>query len=100
MACFREDLDACLAYLQCPLAHHRSIRTTNLLERSFVEERRRTKIIPGFFTEKSALKLVFGTLLRVQRRWQRVKMGVREQAQLQALRKKLGIVVKNQSEAA
>ena len=34
----------------------RRIRTTNLLERSFLEQRRRIKTIPRFFTEKSCLK--------------------------------------------
>ena len=54
---FQEDWEACVAYLRCPAIHHRRIRTTNLLERSFVEERRRTRTIPRFFTERSCLKL-------------------------------------------
>ena len=37
-----------------------STRTTNLLERLFVEERRRLKIIPNGFGEKPVLKLMFG----------------------------------------
>src|SRR5438876_11327408 len=44
--CFRDDFDACIAHLRFPLRHRRVIRTTNLLERLFLEERRRTKIIP------------------------------------------------------
>ena len=35
-----------------PITHRRAIRTTNLLERLFVEERRRLKIIPNAFGEK------------------------------------------------
>src|SRR5262245_64771490 len=35
----------------CPVTHRRAIRTTNLLERLFVEERRRLKIIPNAFGE-------------------------------------------------
>ena len=31
--------------------HQKHVRTTNLIERSFVEERRRTKTIPRFFNE-------------------------------------------------
>jgi transposase-like protein len=34
----------------------RAIRTTNLLERLFGEERRRTKIIPHTFGERAVLK--------------------------------------------
>jgi len=38
---------------------------TNLIERSFVEQKRRTKIIPIHLNEKGAMKLVYGTLIRV-----------------------------------
>jgi hypothetical protein len=36
--------------------HRRAIRTINLLERLFGEERRRTKVIPHAFSERAALK--------------------------------------------
>jgi putative transposase len=62
MKSFQDDWEACIAYLGCPPVHHKRIRTTNLLEWSFLEERRRTKVIPRFFTEKSYLKLAFATL--------------------------------------
>jgi transposase-like protein len=45
-----------------PVTHRRGIRTTNLLERLFVEERRRLKIIPNAFGERAVLKLMFGAL--------------------------------------
>ena len=35
--CLLDDLEACLAHLSFPAGHHRFIRTTNLLERVFVE---------------------------------------------------------------
>jgi hypothetical protein len=46
--------------------------TTNLLERLFVEERRRLKIIPNAFGERAVLKLMFGALIRAAERWRRV----------------------------
>ena len=46
LACLQDDFEACIAHLRFPLAHRRAIRTTNLLERLFGEERRRTKVIP------------------------------------------------------
>ena len=55
-ACLAEDLEATLAHLKLPSLHQRMIRTTNLCERSFVEERRRSKVIPHFFDERSCLK--------------------------------------------
>jgi transposase-like protein len=43
--CFLDDFEACTAHLQFPLRHRKVIRTTNLLERLFGEERRRTKVV-------------------------------------------------------
>jgi transposase-like protein len=91
MHSFNDDLEACLAYLRCPLAHHKSIRTTNLLERAFQESRRRTKVIPHFFTEKACLKLVFSALWQTSQRWRRVTMTELERQQLALLRRELGL---------
>lgn len=92
MKCFQDDWEACIAYLRCPHVHHKRIRTTNLLERSFGEQRRRTKVIPRFFTEKSCLKLVFATVWRASQRWQGVKMSELERQQLKLLRRELGLL--------
>jgi transposase-like protein len=46
MACLADDLEASLSHLRVPARHRINVRTTNLLERSFEEERRRTKVIP------------------------------------------------------
>ena len=91
MRSFNDDLGACLAYLRCPLAHHKAIRTTNLLERAFQEARRRTKVIPHFFTEKACLKLVFSALWQTSQRWSRVTMTELERQQLALLRSELGL---------
>ena len=92
MKAFSEDLEACLVHLRCPVVHRKAIRTTNLLERTFEEEKRRTKVIPRFFDEKSCLKLVFSTLIRVSQRWQRVRMSSFELAQIDRLRTELGLL--------
>ena len=52
-----ETLEACLQVLRLPEAHHKRLRTSNLLERTFGELKRRTKVIPHFFTEQAAIKL-------------------------------------------
>jgi len=52
MASLSDDLAARLNHLRVPVNHRRSVRTTNLIERSFLEERRRTKVIPRFFDER------------------------------------------------
>jgi transposase-like protein len=92
MKSFQDDWEACIAYLRCPRVHHKRIRTTNLLERSFLEQRRRTKVIPRFFSERSCLKLVFATLWRASQRWQNVKMSEFERQQLKLLRHELGLM--------
>jgi transposase-like protein len=89
ITCFQDDLEACLAFLHCPVIHHKRIRTTNLLERAFLEQRRRTKTIPRFFDERSCLKLVFATLWQASERWQNVKMSEIECKQLDHLRREL-----------
>jgi hypothetical protein len=40
-----DDLKALLAIHRIPVRHHANVRTTNLVERSFVGERRRTRVI-------------------------------------------------------
>jgi len=88
---FKEDLDALLNHLRLPFRHRRYVRTTNLVERSFEEERRRTKIIPCFLTEKSALKLVFSVLIRAAKRWRKVSFTKIELNCLDKLKEELGI---------
>jgi transposase-like protein len=84
MACLADDLEASLAHLKLPSLHQKMIRTTNLCERSFVEERRRSKVIPHFFDERSCLKLVFATLWRASQRWRGVRFREMETKQLEA----------------
>ena len=67
------------------------MRTTNLAERSFVEERRRTKVIPRFPHEQAAMKLVFATMIRAADRWCRVSISDLERHQLRLLRAELGL---------
>jgi putative transposase len=98
-SCFNDDLEAILGHLKLPVRHRRSVRTTNLIERTFEEERRRTKIIPGFFTEQSCLKLVFSVLIRASKRWKRIVMDEMELKQIDSLRKELGLDAPTQQTA-
>ena len=91
IACFTDDLDALLAIHRVPVRHRIRVRTTNLAQRSFVEERRRTKVIPRFPDEKAAMKLVFATLIRAADRWCRVSISALERHQHTLLRAELGL---------
>jgi putative transposase len=63
--CLSKDLDACLAYMNHPANRWKHIRTTNLIERSFKEVKRRVKVMEQFPTEESCIRILF-TLLQAQ----------------------------------
>ena len=87
-ACFMDDFEACIAHLRMPITHRRAIRTTNLLERLFVE-RRRLKIIPNAFGEKAVLKLMFGAMIRVAERWRAIRVSELERRHMRTVREEL-----------
>lgn len=91
VACFTDDLEALLAIHRVPVRHRIRVRTTNLAERSFVEERRRTKVAGRLPDEKAAMKLVFATMIRAADRWCRVSISGLERHQLRLLRAELGL---------
>lgn len=89
VACFEDDFEACIAHLQLPVSHRRTTRTTNLLERLFLEERRRTKIIPHAFGEKAVMKLMFAAIERASKSWRGIKITEFELKQLHSLKSEL-----------
>jgi putative transposase len=60
--CLADDLDALVVHLRYPPRHRRRWRSTNLLERSLGEVKRRTKVIGRFPGETSCLTLVWAVL--------------------------------------
>jgi transposase-like protein len=60
--CLADDLDALVVHLRYPLRHRERWRSTNLLERSLGEVKRRTKVIGRFPGETSCLTLVWAVL--------------------------------------
>jgi transposase-like protein len=60
--CLADDLPALVVHLRYPLRHRKRWRSTNLLERSLGEVRRRTKVIGRFPGETSCLSLVWAVL--------------------------------------
>jgi putative transposase len=89
MKCMEETLEDCLQVLKLPREHHKRLRTANLLERTFGENKRRTKVIPHFFTEKAAVKLTYAVLLAVASKWRGVRMDVFTARQVEELRTKV-----------
>jgi putative transposase len=87
MAVIERDLDALVAHLRLPSEHRKRVRTTNLLERTFVEVRRRTKVIGRFPGETSALSLIWAVLELSSRAWRGVVMTPKTVAQIERLRR-------------
>lgn len=91
VTCFRDDREALLAIHRVPVRHRIRVRTTNLAERGFEEERRRTKVIPRLMSEQATMKLAFATMIRAAERWCRVSVNDIERHQLKLLRAELGL---------
>jgi putative transposase len=85
-AVIERDLDALVCHLRFPAIHRKRIRSTNLLERTFVEVRRRTKVIGRFPGETSALSLIWAVLELSSRGWRGVVMTPRAVAEIERLR--------------
>ena len=72
--CVEKDLDACIVYMNHPPTRWKHIRTTNIIERSFKEVKRRVKVMEQFPSEESCLPVrctqtgirILFTLLRAQ----------------------------------
>ena len=88
MAVIERDLDALVCHLRFPSEHHKRIRSTNLLERTFVEVRRRTKVIGRFPGETSALALIWAVLELSSRGWRGVLMTPQAVAEIERLRRR------------
>jgi putative transposase len=83
-----EHVDQLVAHLRFPLEHRKRTRSTNLLERTFVEVRRRTKIIGRFPGETSALSLIWAVLELASRGWRGITMTPRAVAEIERLRRR------------
>jgi putative transposase len=67
--CLEKDLDELLNFLDCPPVHRVKIRTTNVIERSFREVRRRTRTISCFTNGPSVDRIIFGVISHLNKTW-------------------------------
>ena len=65
-----ENLPEGLSVLALPEAHHRRMRTTNMLERVHAEVNRRTRVAGLFPNEASLLRLVSAVLMELSEEWE------------------------------
>jgi putative transposase len=80
VACVADHLDALVAHLLFPAEHHKRIRHSNLIERTFGETRRRVKVIGRLPGEQSCLSLVWAVLDRASKGWRGLTMTPRRYA--------------------
>lgn len=73
--CLVNGLEDCLTFYRFPKKYWRHMRTSNLLERTFREVRRRTKVIGRFPTERSALAVIYGVLTIDSPKWRGLQIG-------------------------
>src|SRR5512142_2952957 len=88
MTVITDNRDALVAHARWPSAHRKQIRSTNLLERTFVEVRRRTKVIGRFPGETSALSLIWAVLELSSRGWRGVVMTPKTVAEIERIRRR------------
>jgi putative transposase len=89
MTCLLADREGLTAYLRFPADHHRRIRHSNFIERTFGETRRRTKVIGRLPGETTCLSLVWAVLDRASRGWRGLTMTSDGLRLLQDLRRSL-----------
>jgi putative transposase len=65
-----ENIEETLTYYRLPLAHHRNMKSTNMLERFNEEIKRRTRVVRIFPNEASCLRLVRALTVEQHERWQ------------------------------
>ena len=71
-----QDLDSLLAFLEIPIKEQfrefirRQIRTTNIIERSFREVRRRTRPMGCFTNNDSVSRIIYAIFNRLNSKWQ------------------------------
>lgn len=82
--CLIDDIESCLTYYKYPYQHWLRIRTTNVVERSFKEVRRRVKGLGRFQNEERALTMVYWQLNELK--WNGVSMTKEAKAILTKIR--------------
>lgn len=69
-AWMEDNLSEGFTVFDFPIEHHRSIRTTNSLERINKEIRKRTRVVGVFPNEASCLRLISAKLMEISEEWQ------------------------------
>jgi transposase-like protein len=69
--CLEVDLEQMLAFYDCPQTYWKRLRTTNVIERLFVEVRRRIRTMCAFTTRDSCERILFSVFDRMNTHWRK-----------------------------
>jgi putative transposase len=69
VACIEKDLEELLSVFSCSPEHWRKVRTTNVIERSFREVRRRTRPMTCFNNPESCERIIYAVLTHLNNNW-------------------------------
>jgi putative transposase len=69
--CLEKDFDKLIPFFEFSPEFHKVIRTTNVIERSFGEVRRRLKVMGYFQNTKSSKRIVLSQFLYFNKKWER-----------------------------
>jgi len=67
--CLQGDLEELFSIFRLPLSQRRRLRTTNVIERLFVEVRRRIRTMCAFTTRDSCERILFSVFYRMNQYW-------------------------------
>ena len=69
VVCLEQDLEELLSFFDCPIAHRVKVRTTNAIERSFREVRRRTNVFSCFSNTASTERIIYAIFTHLNQGW-------------------------------
>lgn len=69
VACIENDLEELLSVYAFPEAQRKKIRTTNIIERSFREVRRRTRVFTCFSNKESCNRIIYAIFTHLNNNW-------------------------------
>jgi putative transposase len=67
--CLEKDLEKMLSFFDCPKNHWVRVRTTNAIERSFKEVRRRTRVFSCFSNLQSCERIIYAIFAYLNNKW-------------------------------
>lgn len=73
--CIENDLEELLTVYQFNESHRKKIRTTNVIERSFREVRRRTRVFSCFSNKESCDRIIYAIFTHLNNKWKDHPLG-------------------------